>query len=110
MKQLNLKEFQNITGISDASLGCLLKEELLPYTLNEKHQLRIDVESVAVGKLLAAITHSKTEALLLQQDVAIERVATIIRDRVEKILDLALQSYIEDKSNREPANQDLKKK
>lgn len=94
MRNLYLSDFQAMTGISDATLGYLLKEGLLPCSLDQQ-RLQVDVESLPLNNLLSAIMESKKKALQDYHDIAIERITVLLSDYLEKIMEEAVQELLE---------------
>lgn len=108
MKHLSLKELQKMTGLSDAALGYLLKEGLLQCSLTEENQLIVNIEKTNLSELMKATTSAKVKALDLKQDIAVERIAAIIRDRMEKVVNLALRSYQTETTDQAASDQDIR--
>ena len=90
MTYLSLRQFQHITGISDAALGCLLRESLVPCSLSKEGHLQINADAVEIKKLMASITAAKQAAFAAYEDIAIEKLASIISRNMEGIIDQVL--------------------
>lgn len=94
MKQLTLSDFQKLTGLSDAALLYLLKENKLACETNRDGALLVDVSTVQIKELIQALTKRQSEALEVEREVIKERIARIASEELGSIIDRAITIYL----------------
>lgn len=90
MSRVTLKEFQQLTGLSDTALLWLLKNDALHCSLDGEARLQIDLDAVSAENLRTALLARQQEVLDSQADIIAERLGTIVRERLEAVVEDAL--------------------
>lgn len=95
---VSLQEFQKLTGLSDKALVYLLKQNLLRCSVSDQSLLMVDLESVEIQHLQAAILERHGEVLNLNSTVISETLGTIVRDHLDVIVNEALGRFLSGRS------------
>jgi|GEM_PF-3478697 len=87
---LSLGEFQKLTGISDAALLWLLKNNKLRCQVDSKKGLIVCPENLELQNLVEAVARRKQKVLAKHEKLLIEKMARIIRENFEAITEEAI--------------------
>jgi hypothetical protein len=90
MSRVTLKEFQQLTGLSDTAVLWLLKNDALRCSVDAETHLRIDLDAVSAEDLRNALLARQQEVLDAHADIIAERLGTIVRERLDAVVEDAL--------------------
>lgn len=90
MKMIPLSEFQRITQLSDKAIVWLINQQEIEMQVDSKRGLLISPESATTRSLVNAITSSEQSATQAKKALIIEKLASIIDDGLDDIVDAAL--------------------
>jgi hypothetical protein len=90
MNKVSLKEFKNISGLSDRALVHLLIENSISIEYSEEEGILIDIESANVDHLIRATIKQQKEILSSKKKLYMESFASLIAEHLELIVDEAI--------------------
>ena len=90
MKLISLRDFQNISNLSDRALLWLLVNQRLTCQCDQSGAIMIDADSLQVKELVKAISTRSAELVTAKMPVISERFANIVARRLDDILEQAL--------------------
>lgn len=85
MSRITLAEFQKVTGLSDRSLGWLLKRNRLSCHLDEKRGIMVDTDCVGQAEIVRAVASSCADTFGEEEELIIERLSGIVADNLEEM-------------------------
>lgn len=86
MRLVELKEFKQITRISDTALVWLLSNGALPVTLGNDRKIMIDFDSVEIQKLVSTLNRELSKKETEEFTLLVEEAGKIIRDEFDSLL------------------------
>lgn len=92
MKLIHLSEFKRLADVPDSALVALLASDQLPISIDANNRLMIDVDSVATQSIVAAIANERSKTVSEQELLIAERVARIVGEEFEAVIDQALSN------------------
>lgn len=94
MKLVKLIDFQKLSGLSDSMIVGLLTRNVIPCHLDEKHGIMVEVESVELKEIVAAIAAKQDGLLTQQQTLVAERLGRMVNSQLERIFDQAIARFL----------------
>lgn len=90
MKKVSLKEFKDLSGLSDRALVNLLTENSISIEYSPEEGILIDIESTNIDHLIKATIKRQKEILSSRKKLYIESFASLIAEHMESMVDEAL--------------------
>lgn len=87
MSYVSLREFQEVTGISDRAMLEILKRNQLSCQLDEEHGIMVELESADAEQLIEVVVTSERDRFTADKGLIRERFRTIIVERLNEIID-----------------------
>ena len=94
MKMIPLAEFQRITQLSDRAIVWLLNHREIEMEVDPKRGLLIAPDSAATKTLIGALSSSEHSLAQAKRALIVEKLASIVDDGLDDIVDAALARLI----------------